>query len=731
MIRHIRIFLFALLTISGTWAETPGSQTVNSNQANLASQEPRPATCSTKAEPASSSPSAITAGPNGPALRTRQAEWFTGLCLTPIPLDPEYTLTREWVSQAISWWFHQDDAPDGQAIIDKVFQLPPDQSKSPVVQLLLGMLKLEINGQNKDDGTLLAAWKKLPSNPNVPAGLVWTASAVQNKLGGYDAKLHPTEFAKTGIRALVRALKKECYYDEDKWLALSLPTRGMLVDLPYDATENYDEVLAEAPEPIRDLLLGHIEIERAWSDRGGGYANTVSEKGWEGFRSHLAKAREFLTRSFVAAPNQPYAAAHMIQVCQGQQSTSDEMNLWLNRTLAVQSDHFTAWVRYMDANLSRWGGSEEILQNIALDIARQIDWKSDLPLIFEKSLEFLVYDTKQPRSVLLQGDNMRRAFRLFLDSIPKSPPESATSGWLRGNMFAFMNACHARQYDDARAVMERIGADAFAKWYRPANGRLVYSPATLNADIVARSGESGRRFVVAESAQAAGLPGAAAPIFNELADSVNDAAAKNLLRHHARCAGFEDRWGGNNAPYNGTFIPFEAIQGAANFENEVLRLTAKQDESAIAVLWLSSKSAWELKATFDTGDQPDATTGVFWGSAQVGNGLSIGSPRGWARMVLAIPLRQLTNEDPGRDYDTVHQTAEREFTLRWNGTTLNISCKVGSKVWTRENLQVDEEPGVWMLAIMARAKESPLKGTVLRNLSITPLTRPPQFNTNM
>src|SRR5208282_2638180 len=45
-------------------------------------------------------------------------------------------------------------------------------------------------------------------------------------------------------------------------------------------------------------LDGEREINEAWRVRGGGYANTVTKEGWQGFSDYLAKARKDLTQAW-------------------------------------------------------------------------------------------------------------------------------------------------------------------------------------------------------------------------------------------------------------------------------------------------------------------------------------------------------------------------------------------------------------------------------------------------
>ena len=48
-----------------------------------------------------------------------------------------------------------------------------------------------------------------------------------------------------------------------------------------------------------DQPHGWIEIKRAWAARGSGWANTVTEDGWRGFREHLTKAEALLDVSLL------------------------------------------------------------------------------------------------------------------------------------------------------------------------------------------------------------------------------------------------------------------------------------------------------------------------------------------------------------------------------------------------------------------------------------------------
>jgi hypothetical protein len=53
------------------------------------------------------------------------------------------------------------------------------------------------------------------------------------------------------------------------------------------------------------VLDGENHIQQAWLARGNGYANTVTEQGWQGFREHLKDARKSLEQAWKLQPGFP------------------------------------------------------------------------------------------------------------------------------------------------------------------------------------------------------------------------------------------------------------------------------------------------------------------------------------------------------------------------------------------------------------------------------------------
>ena len=63
--------------------------------------------------------------------------------------------------------------------------------------------------------------------------------------------------------------------------------------------------LSELPEAVELSIQAAAHVNTAWSWRSNGWASSVSEEGWEGFRKHLDLAAERLEASWALDPTLP------------------------------------------------------------------------------------------------------------------------------------------------------------------------------------------------------------------------------------------------------------------------------------------------------------------------------------------------------------------------------------------------------------------------------------------
>ena len=91
--------------------------------------------------------------------------------------------------------------------------------------------------------------------------------------------------------------------------------------------------------------------------RGTGFANTVTEAGWEGHKKHLGIAEEALRASWDADPTDPEVATEMIRVCLGRSLPRDEMELWFKRAMEADGDYRNACAAKFQYLLPKWHGT--------------------------------------------------------------------------------------------------------------------------------------------------------------------------------------------------------------------------------------------------------------------------------------------------------------------------------------------------------------------------------------
>ena len=119
------------------------------------------------------------------------------------------------------------------------------------------------------------------------------------------------------------------------------------------------------------MLMGDYWRNRAWRERGGGYADTVPTHGWQSFRENLNKARAFYERAWQQYPRAPEAPARMVGLTGALSGGDGEMILWLNRALAAQKDYPEAASLFAWYSRPRWGGSAAQLLADAKAFLRQ------------------------------------------------------------------------------------------------------------------------------------------------------------------------------------------------------------------------------------------------------------------------------------------------------------------------------------------------------------------------
>jgi GYF domain 2 len=239
-------------------------------------------------------------------------------------------------------------------------------------------------------------------------------------------------------------------------------------------------------------LDGEREIAEAWAARGGGYANTVTDQGWQDFKSHLAMARNNLTEAWNLQRGFPLAPERMIYVELGD-SDITEMRVWFDRTLAVQIDYPRAWSDFRWGLRPRWYGSEEALLALGKGAVATRRFDTDVPREFIECVSDVESEMNLPpgRHIFGRSDVWPDLQRVYEEYVNRAQ---------RQHLLAWRTAYAATAYfagkfEVARSQLEMLGWNP-----QPATLAQWRLDATLwPLEIAARTGPLAKEISAAET----------------------------------------------------------------------------------------------------------------------------------------------------------------------------------------------------------------------------------------
>lgn len=287
----------------------------------------------------------------------------------------------------------------------------------------------------------------------------------------------------------------------------------------------------------RDMLGGDLERELAWDARGGGFARTVTEDGWVGFRHHLARAEVLYISAYNARPAFPEAATKMIGVSMGR--GTDQERAWFERATAAQFDHWDAYSAYRWSIRPRWGGSFAQLYTFGLECLETGRFDTTVPYNFEVALENIVDDMSGYDYYRRPG--VYENYIRYLDGKLANPDRGWGDGWAESKKVAV--GWRAGRLAEAQAELVALGDRFDPEAIRRFDGEPslavgeVHLHGTAGAEALVRAREFYRR----------GREAAAAEVLREAIEALGpDHPGRVYLRHAERLSEIAvlDRAGG-------------------------------------------------------------------------------------------------------------------------------------------------------------------------------------------
>jgi hypothetical protein len=274
------------------------------------------------------------------------------------------------------------------------------------------------------------------------------------------------------------------------------------------------------------VLKGEHEINEAWKARGGGWADSVSDKGWRDFARHLACARESLTRAWKLHPEWPIAAGRMIVVCMGE-SQPAEMREWFDRAVSAQIDYAPAWKNFAWGMRPRWFGSRDALLALGRTAVQTGRFDTDVPRTFFDRVKDIEADENLDAGAHLYGDDeiwpwMQRLYEGYISA----PCELANRPGWRSTYAAV--AYLAGRYDVAREQLEALDWHPRA-WNLQGWGRDF---SLLPLEVAVRTSPASNAVEHAELNYQEGLLSRATTAYRQiLSSSTLDARAQDFIHH--------------------------------------------------------------------------------------------------------------------------------------------------------------------------------------------------------
>ena len=227
------------------------------------------------------------------------------------------------------------------------------------------------------------------------------------------------------------------------------------------------------------MISGRAAIARAWDARGSGFANTVSRRGWEGFRRELGLARDAFYKALELHPEWGNPYVQLISVEMGDGTVRDRIEVF-NKLVKVYPDISSAYSKLSWSLLPRWGGSHTLIRQLADAAMATERYDTDIPSLGFIQLGRVAWDYPDYRwkNIYREGDMPARGDRLFARRIEAVEKGSDGYDFLLVHRALFEMA--TLRYDQAEATIREYGGmEKFAdfcrnRFWRGTGGGLWY-----------------------------------------------------------------------------------------------------------------------------------------------------------------------------------------------------------------------------------------------------------------
>jgi hypothetical protein len=350
-----------------------------------------------------------------------------------------------------------------------------------------------------------------------------------------------------------------------------------------------------------NFFYGQYEIKAAWAARGSGWANTVTEAGWQAFHQHLGKARDHLAKAHALHPEFPEAATAMIPVAMGAGDRINEKTRdWFDKAAKAQLDHFPAYSHYLYSIYPRWGGSHEEMIRFALECLATDRFDTSVPYHMMSVLDTVNADAGGDYAVFTDPRVQAAVRVLFTKQIAKAP-DAYARGWYASYQVAL--AWRIGHYNEAATLMDKAGAGLDP---RPFDIVGAWAPGAIS-QIRAMNTTYAKQIAAAERDYQDGEFNAAIVALRGISSKLEkDHPAQLFLKHRAKTIDFQkDFFGGQWVALtpDDNLAPWASVSGDWKLDADGA-FVATADATGRAILTCRTEfgPAYELRAKVSSPD---------------------------------------------------------------------------------------------------------------------------------
>jgi hypothetical protein len=169
---------------------------------------------------------------------------------------------------------------------------------------------------------------------------------------------------------------------------------------------------------------GSSFIRWAWQERGGGFADTVTDQGWEHFRKWLSLAREELERALKVNPLGWEAHVDLIEVGMGLELPHEFLDEHFRAAIKLCPQSYGAYQNMFQSLMPRWGGEPKVFLAFARDCIKTEFWDDQIPQLASRVMKDIAYDIDAgaTRYSAFRDPDMWQTYQMYAETVQRTGP---------------------------------------------------------------------------------------------------------------------------------------------------------------------------------------------------------------------------------------------------------------------------------------------------------------------